>query len=403
MSSVSTEPWHSARLALVFSCLGHAYTHLFGAYYFVVVLALEVDWGRPYHELIELWTLGAVLMGLGAVPAGWLADRWSAPWMMAVMFLGLGGASIVCGLASGPTELRWGLAGIGLFAAIYHPVGVAWIVRTAKARGKALGLNGVFGSLGIAASGFVTGALIDVAGWRAAFMVPAAISILTGLVLAALLRMGHIGERRSLPQPEPEPSRGDMLRGFGLLVFTMGTIAFAFHATQTSLPKLFELRLPGLEGTGTLGVGSVVALVYLVSGATQILGGHLADRFSLKHIYVGGLLLMVPVQLLMVQSYGGTLFTAATLGAFLTAGVLPAENMLLARFSSARHRGLAFAVKFVVAFCAAPLAVQLVAWIQGATGDFEWVFLILAGLTAAAGFSAFMLPSPGRTATATAG
>ena len=190
-----------------------------------------------------------------------------------------------------------------------------------------------------------------------------------------------------------------MLRGFGLLVFTMGILAFAFHATQTSLPKLFELRLPGLEGSGTLGVGSVVALVYLVSGATQILGGHLADRFSLKLIYVGGLLLMVPVQLLMVQSYGGTLFAAATLGAFLTAGVLPAENMLLARFSSARHRGLAFAVKFVVAFCAAPLAVQLVAWIQGATGGFEWVFVILAGLTAVAVCSAFMLPSPKRTAT----
>ena len=54
MSSASTDPRPSARLALVFSCLGHAYTHLFGAYYFVVVLALEVEWGRPYHELIEL-------------------------------------------------------------------------------------------------------------------------------------------------------------------------------------------------------------------------------------------------------------------------------------------------------------------------------------------------------------
>ena len=73
----------SSRLTLVFSCLGHGYMHTFTAFYFVIVLALEADWGLPYHELIELWTLGALLVGLGALPAGWLADRWSARAMIA--------------------------------------------------------------------------------------------------------------------------------------------------------------------------------------------------------------------------------------------------------------------------------------------------------------------------------
>ncbi len=68
----------SARLPLVFSCLGHTYMHLFTAFYFVIVLALEDAWTLPYHELIELWTLGALLVGLVALPAGWLGDRWSA-------------------------------------------------------------------------------------------------------------------------------------------------------------------------------------------------------------------------------------------------------------------------------------------------------------------------------------
>ncbi len=44
----------SALFSMAFSCLGHAYMHLFTAFYFVIVLALEVDWQRPYHELIEL-------------------------------------------------------------------------------------------------------------------------------------------------------------------------------------------------------------------------------------------------------------------------------------------------------------------------------------------------------------
>ena len=78
-------PGASARLSLVFSCLGHTYMHVFTAFYFVIVLALEADWGLPYHELIGLWTLGALLVGLGALPAGWLADRWSTSGMMTIL------------------------------------------------------------------------------------------------------------------------------------------------------------------------------------------------------------------------------------------------------------------------------------------------------------------------------
>ncbi len=44
----------SAHLPLVFSSLGHCYVHLFMAFYFVIVLALEEAWALPYHELIEL-------------------------------------------------------------------------------------------------------------------------------------------------------------------------------------------------------------------------------------------------------------------------------------------------------------------------------------------------------------
>ncbi len=135
----------SARLSLVFSCLGHAYMHLFTAFYFVIVLALEVDWRLPYHKLIELWTLGALLVGLGALPAGWLGDRWSASGMMVVYFLGLGLSGIVCGLLDTPAAMLLGLASIGIFASIYHPVGIAWLVRNAEIRGTALGVNGIFG------------------------------------------------------------------------------------------------------------------------------------------------------------------------------------------------------------------------------------------------------------------
>ena len=120
----------SARYSFIFSCIGHTYIHLFTAFYFVIVLALEAEWGRPYNEMIELWMPGALLVGVAALPAGWLGDRWNARGMMVVFFIGMGGSAIICGLAQGPVVLTIGLTGVGLFAAIYHPVGIAWLSAT---------------------------------------------------------------------------------------------------------------------------------------------------------------------------------------------------------------------------------------------------------------------------------
>ena len=107
----------SARLALTFSCLGHAYMHLFTAFYFVIALSLEADWGIPNYELVKLWALGSLLVGLAALPAGWLGDRWSSSGMMTVFFTGLGISGIVCGLVDSTTALMFGLAAIGIVIA----------------------------------------------------------------------------------------------------------------------------------------------------------------------------------------------------------------------------------------------------------------------------------------------
>src|SRR3546814_15519095 len=93
-----------------------------------MVLALERDWNLPYAELIALWTLPSVLVGVGAIPAGWLADRWSANGMLAVFFIGLGASSIVCGFAETRMGLIVGLSGIEVFASILPPVGRKLVV-----------------------------------------------------------------------------------------------------------------------------------------------------------------------------------------------------------------------------------------------------------------------------------
>ena len=387
-----------ARLSLAFSCLGHAYMHMLTAFFFVIVLALEAEWNRPYHELIGLWTLGSLMVGLCALPAGWLADRWSAPGMLAVMFVGLGVCCWLCGLASSPEGMLLGLAGIGLFAAIYHPVGVPWIVRCAQARGKALGINGIFGGLGIAAAGVVTGTLIDIFGWRAAFFVPGGISVVTGLALAYCTLKGWVVDPKIGSTSDAQHSRADRLRAFLILMVTMFCMGFIFHALQTSFPKVFDLRLGDRLGDGTLGVGSIVTLVYVVAAAMQVVGGHLADRYPLKPIYLGGLLFQAVSLAVIAAAFGIPLIIAAVLSVMLTTAALPAENMLLARFTPERHHSLAFGIKFVLAFGVAPLAIWFVSWVKGTTGDFTMLFLALAALSTFGLLAAMMLPGESRRA-----
>lgn len=383
---------NSARLALLFSCLGHAYMHLFTAFYFVIALSLESAWNIPNHELVKLWALGSLLVGLAALPAGWLGDRWSAPGMMAVFFIGLGISGIVCGLVNSTTALMLGLAAVGLFSAIYHPVGVAWLVRSARARGMALAVNGIFGSLGVASAGLVAGVLIDAVSWRAAFIVPGALCLVTGIALVVALRLGWIEEAAVDRTPEPAPSRSDMVRVYAILLMTMAVMGLMFHGIQASLPKVFDLRLRDIAGEGALGIGALVALVYTAGGLMQLAGGWLADRYPLKPIYLGAFVLQVPVMVLIATTGNASLIALSIMTVILSSAALPAENMLLARYTPSRHRSLAFGVKFVLAFSIANPAILLASWVEGRSGEYTEFFFILAAIAAVAAVVASFLP-----------
>jgi MFS family permease len=383
---------HSDRWTLVFSSLGHALVHMLTAFFFIVVLALETEWNRPYHELIELWTLGALLVGLCALPAGWLADRWSAPGMMVIMFFGMGASCLYCAGVDSPSEMLVGLAGLGVFASIYHPVGVPWIVRNSAAKGRALGINGIFGGFGVALAGAVSGLLIDLVGWRAVFALPGLASIVSGLALAYCVQTGRIEEANLATGKDSRRGEGGMLRGFLLLLLTMFCLGFVFQTSQVAFPKLFDVRLDEWLGQGTLGVGLAVSGVYALGSLVQLLGGHLADRFPLKPVYLIIVMLQAPILLAVAVSFGLPLLASATVAVMLSSAALPAENLLLARYSPRRHQSLAFGIKFVLAFGTAPLAIRFVSRVNATTGEFTWVFLVLGALSVIACAVAAALP-----------
>ncbi len=380
----------SARASLAFSCLGHLYAHIFEPIFFIAALVLPGELGLPYEEVLALAVAGKLLYGLLAPGAGWLGDRWSTVGMMTVFFIGLGLSALSMAVVEGPWGVGLALALMGLFGAIYHPVGIAWLIRNAVDKGKAIGLNGVFGGIGPGVASLLAGVLIAASGWRAAFVIPGVLVLLTGLAFVVFVAKGWVVEAKADRAPQREPSRGDTMRAGIVLSVTMLCAGLIYQATQPSLPKLFEERLG--DGTGVGDAAFAVTVVYLVAGLTQIVAGHLADRFPVKRIYVLAALVQAPLLALLSWASGWPMVVIALLAVAGNMGAIPAENVLLARYTPARWRGTAFGLKFVLSFGVSGLAVPLVSVLRGLTGGFELLFWLLAGSALVVAAAAALLP-----------
>lgn len=380
-----------ARAALSFSCIGHLYAHVFEPIFYIVALVLPGELGLPYEEVLTLIVAAKLLYGLLAPGAGWLGDRWSTTGMMALFFLGLGASAIAVGLATTPLALAVALAATGMFGSIYHPVGISWLLRNAVDKGKAIGVNGVFGGIGPAVAGLVAGAAIETLGWRAAFILPGVAVMLTGLAFLWAVRRGRVVETKADRAPPPSPSRDDTWRAGLVLSVTMLGAGLIYQATQPALPKLFAERLG--DGMGVGAAAMAVTLVYLVAGLTQIAAGHLADRYPAKVVYVLAALAQAPLLLLMAWASGLPLVALALLAVASNMAAIPAENLLLNRYTPARWRGTALGMKFVLSFGVSGLAVPLVSAIRGWTGGFETLFVLLAASALVVGAAATLLPS----------
>src|SRR5882757_3937688 len=165
-------PMNRDRMHFLFLNVGHFLDHLFTLIFATVAaLALYREWGLGYADLLKYATPGFFAFGVFALPAGWLADKWSRDGMMSVFFIGIG----------------LGLLVVGVFAAIYHPVGLAIVVEKWRNTGMRIAVNGVWGNLGVASAALLTGYFIDHGGWRTAFVVPGVFSILIGIAYTGLM------------------------------------------------------------------------------------------------------------------------------------------------------------------------------------------------------------------------
>jgi MFS family permease len=371
---------------------GHFCDHYFLLIFPTAVIAIQDDWQMGYGEALALGTPAVVAFALGTVLAGWLGDRWSRRSLMAIFFIGIGMASVATGLAEGPIWLAAGLALIGLFAAIYHPVALAMITDIATRPGRALAVNGVAGNLGLAGAALATGWIAASIDWRAAFLIPGAVSIAFGLLYCVIAyRDTAAAGGADEPIAAVTAPRSLQLRVVAaVLVFALFG-GLVFNAVTISLPKLFDERLTGIADD-LAQVGEYTALVFAIAAFAQLPVGDLLDRFGARAILIG-LFAAQFVAFLLIADAGGAIVVPLAVGLVLMMfAELPVTAWLVGRYVSSQWRSRAFSVEYLLSLGVSSAALPAIAALHHFGYGFDVQYLMLAGCVAIAFVVAFLVP-----------
>ncbi len=380
----------------LFLNVGHFLDHLAMLIFPTAVLAIGVAWQRPYAELLPLALGGFIAFGAFSIPAGWLADHWSRSGMMKLYFFGIGAATFLTGFARTPVELALGLTAIGMFAAIYHPVGIAMLVANQPQLGRTLGVNGVWGNAGLAFAALLTGALADFAGWRLAFFVPGVLCIAAGFGFVRAARGVEL-RKGTAKKTEARIPRALLARVFLIVAVATACGGLIFNATTVSMPKVFDERLASLAGTN-FGIGLLVSATYLIAAMAQLLVGWWMDRKSVKSVFVVVALMQVPLLLAAGSLQGYAMLAVAVAMMFFVFGQIPINDAMIARYTADEWRARAYSVRYVVSFGASATAVPLIAWVHRTYGDFQPLFAILSAAAVLTLIAALAFPGGRATA-----
>ncbi|WP_341704303.1 MFS transporter [Ferrovibrio sp.] len=381
-----------ARRVIGFVNLAHSIDHMFVLIFPTAVLAMGDSFTSSYGELLALSVGSFIAFGAGSLPAGWLGDKWSRRNMLAVFFIGIGAATILTGLAQSEVMLAVCLTLIGLFAAIYHPVGGALLASHTEKLGRDLGINGVWGNLGIAFAALLTAGIAQYLGWRFAFFIPGALAIVAGMAFLVLVPDDHVA-MRAKAKPQAAVPRSVAMRVFAVLTAVTVAGGVVFSAATVSLPKLFSERLLGLVDSPAA-VGALVAAVYVAGAVAQLIIGGLVDRHSLRRIFVPLAALQAPCLFVAATAGDWGLLLAAAGLMFAVFGQVTINDAMIVRYTADEWRSRAYALRYLLSFGVSAAAVPMVALLHDHGGGFASLYLVLAGF----GFCVFLaaLFFPGR-------
>jgi len=371
--------------------VAHGIDHMFLLIFATAVAAIAADFGYSNWSDLMPYGIGAfALFGLGALPAGRLGDLWGRRVMMVIFFFGIGAASLLTAMANDAWQLAAGLTLIGAFAAIYHPVGIPMLVQNVPNPGEVIGLNGLFGNLGIAVAAILTGFLIKWMGWRAAYVLPGLLAIACGIVFVRMCppELEAPAKRKGKARVSLSPAM--LVRAFTVMSAAAATSTLIFNFTTNGNSQLLSERFRGvIEDPAVL--GALLALIYAIASFAQLVVGRLIDRMSFKPLQVWMSIIQVPLLIIAAHTHQWAMFAALLAVMIFVFGSIPFTDAMIVRYVDDRLRSRVAGMRLTVAFGISSFAVWLLGPVVKSVG-FASLLWLMAGIAAAKAAIVMWLP-----------
>ena len=367
---------------IAFINTAHTFTHYSLLILPTAVLAMAMPggmFGDSYGPILALATGMFVLYGLLSLPQGWLAQRFGRKALMTAFFLGTGLSLVASAFARSPWMLAATLSGVGVFTAIYHPIGTTMLVEAAGDKpGRSIGVNGGFGNIGVALAPVVTAFLAAQFGWRSAFLLPGLLCVAVGVVWLRTPTVEGAAHRGA--RPFPAIPRYLVRRAVAVLMAIAVVSGLVFNAFTLLLPKLMAERLAGSPDLLPV-VGALAFLATLCGALTQFSVGRMIDKHTLKRVFLPISLILAPAMGLLAVAQGWLVMPLAGAVAASIFGQVTVNETMAARYISPELRARIYSIRFFVGFLGAAAAAPVVGFLHERTGNLTLVTFVLAGFS----------------------
>jgi MFS family permease len=381
---------NSPKKVIGFINLAHFIDHYAMLVFAAAVIVMAPVFNMTYAQLLPYATPGFIAFGAGSLISGWLGDRWSRRNMLVIFFIGMGLALLGTALIQTPLQLGIALFAVGIIASIYHPVGMAMLTSYSEKLGRELGINGVYGNLGVASSAVITGLICEYLGWRWAFVLPGVITIGIGIIFMKTIHHEKI-TKKSLGMGSARVSKNVMALVVVSLVLTIIASSTTFNAITVALPKLFQERLAEITQNTAL-LGLIASAVYVFGALAQYTIGNLLDKYPLKKIFIP-LAIFLVAMLYIAAETSGFLLILISIGIVISIfGQVTVNDTMVGKYTSDEWRARAFAVRYFLGFTAAGASVGLVALLY-ANGGFTLMLQAFAAFCFLVVIGAFIFPT----------
>ena len=367
----------------------HFITHGYMTILPAVLIAIASEQSLSFVELGIIANIGYFLYGLGAFPAGYLADRFGSKKLMTIGILGMAISSILISTTSSIITFAITYAMLGAFASIHHPAGLSLIARRIESnKGRAMGFHGVMGNVGLFLSPLVAAFSMMVFGtWRAAYLMyglvglgffvllyTAKVSGEEDLTLKTLTRLFK-GDKPSTAEQIPEASAMKepvpavpFFISLALLVLFAGSIlsGFIFRGSLTFLPTLLQQNITSItnhdEPVIMAGYAATAVLSLGLIGAW--FGGYINDKIKYpEFIPVCIFLVAAPALYFASRLMDMQLLITISLFSLFYYAWQPSQNYLIAKYTKKSSHGMGFGVNFFLIFGMGSLATSTGGWV----------------------------------------